>query len=50
MATIYKVEMELVSEWVSYPAEDVKEKILNLIESHTGLKLSHDSLVVRKVR
>jgi hypothetical protein len=58
MATIYKVEMELVSEWLSYSEEDIYSTIQDMIslrnkqerEKGNRLILSQDKLKVKKVR
>ena len=37
MATVYKVEVEVVSDWVNYPEEQISELIEEAIE---GISLS----------
>ena len=34
MATIYKIEVEIVSDWTSYPPDDIKELIKTKIEEN----------------
>ena len=37
MATVYKVEIEIVSDWINYTAKDVERLIKEKIEDTHGL-------------
>lgn len=53
MATVYKVEMEIVSEFCSYPPDELKGIIAGVLKSYVdernGLKLRVGDIDVRKV-
>ena len=39
MATIYKIELEVVSDWVNYTPEKLKELLLQTLENQEEVKL-----------
>lgn len=45
MATVYKVELEVVSDWVNYTPEDIKQALKERIETgiYDEIKLRVDS-------
>lgn len=50
MATVYKVEIEMVSDWVNYPPETLQEVLKELIESNTDADNSHNEVTVSKIK
>ena len=40
MATVYKIEIESVSDWVAYPPEQVEKEIKDFLESKAELGMT----------
>ncbi len=41
MATVYKIEVETVSEWVNYPPEHLEKMLKKFFEEHKDEKTGH---------
>jgi len=49
MATVYKIEVEIVSDWVNYTEADIEEMIKEAVEAirRSKIKVSHIKCISR---
>jgi hypothetical protein len=48
MATVYKIEVEIVSDWVNYPKEQISEMVKEAIEMIRLSKIRVDKIEVKE--
>ena len=49
MATVYKVELEIVSHWTSFPPKEMRKIIENAIINHVDLHVPQSEVEIKKV-
>lgn len=49
MATVYKIEVEIVSDWVNYPKEQIAEMVKEAIEMIRLSKIRVNNIEVKEI-
>lgn len=49
MATVYEVEVEVVSPWVNYTPEELEAKIIKCLEDNDELTLENINIKIKRI-
>ena len=49
MATVYEIEIQATSAWVSFPEKYIKEKVEKFLEDKEGLKMENIQVKVKRI-